>query len=53
MQVPVPVPSDIKLLAASLMWPPSCFVSDATDKHGAALAQSQCGKLSAALQSPN
>lgn len=30
----VPALDDMKLLVACLAWPPSCFVSDATDKSG-------------------
>ena len=30
----VPRPDDVKLLLFCLLWPPSCFVSDATDKQG-------------------
>ena len=31
----LPRADDVKLLACCLAWPPSCFVSDATDKNGA------------------
>ena len=30
----VPAFNDTGLLAACLLWPPACFVSDATDAHG-------------------
>jgi hypothetical protein len=30
----IPVLDDVKLLTACLIWPPSCFVSNATDKKG-------------------
>ena len=30
----VPVFDDAKLLAACMLWPPACFVSDATDAQG-------------------
>ena len=30
----MPLLDDSKLLAATLAWPPSCFVANATDKHG-------------------
>ena len=32
--VRVAVLDDSKLLAATLAWPPSCFIANATDKHG-------------------
>ena len=31
----VPRADDVKLLVCCLAWPPSCYVSDATDKNGA------------------
>ncbi len=30
----IPSFTDISLLAACLLWPPACFVSDATDMQG-------------------
>ena len=30
----VPKADDVKLLVCCLAWPPSCYVSDATDKNG-------------------
>ena len=33
--VHLPRADDVKLLVCCLAWPPSCFVSDATDKNGA------------------
>ena len=35
-RVQLPRADDIKLLVCCLAWPPSCYVSDATDKNGTA-----------------
>ena len=34
LRLKVPTFDDIKLLAACMLWPPACFVSDATDAQG-------------------
>lgn len=36
-RLPLPKCDDVKLLVACMSWPPSVFVSDATDSQGAAL----------------
>ena len=48
----VPRPDDVKLLLFCLLWPPSCFVSDATDKQGgsAPLRSEQCLLAQASTQ---
>ena len=40
----IPRPDDVKLLLFCLLWPPSCFVSDATDRQGgsAPVRSEQC-----------
>lgn len=48
----LPALNDAKLLLAALVWPPSCFVSDATAKTGAGLLfQSPAVVIESVLQS--